>query len=338
MNNNNPNTSLHLTRQNARSTLTELLGEEAVKQLLIRSNWRGAWALVSCWGIIFLSMAAIVWAQSQALYVAIPVIICAILIIAGRQLGLSILMHEASHRSLFKSPWLNDYLADWLSGRFIFVDVARYRKHHMIHHTNTGTPDDNDYSLVKDFPTTRASMLRKFARDLSGITGLKMLVGLSLMNAGYLKWTVANDTYKLHSEKSGPLYYLLNFIRNAYPTLLVNGALAAACIAIGHGELYLAWLIAFLIPYQLFIRIRSIAEHAVTEMTPNMLKNTRSTRAGILAKLFVAPFNVNLHIEHHAMPAVAFWQLPKLHHILRELNAVPKPPSYFQVLNLVSNK
>ena len=326
------------SRQASRTTLLNLFGEDVLKQLSQRSNIWGSWALLSCWGAIALAMAAIVWAQSLDIQYAIPVILIALMVIAGRQLGLSILMHEASHRALFKNAWMNDNLADWLCGRPIFVEVAKYRKHHMIHHRETGTLDDIDYSLVKNFPTSRFSLLRKMVRDLVGITGLKAVVGLTLMNAGYLKWTVANNIERIPTNNQHIGHYVITFFKNAWPTIVFNAALYGITASIGHSELFLAWVIAYLSPYQLFIRIRSIAEHAMTEQTPNMLKNTRSTKAGWIARALVAPFNVNYHIEHHAMPTVAFWQLPKLHALLRDKGVVPVPPNYFQVLNLVSSR
>jgi len=326
-----------LSRRNAKTKLIELLGEDTVRSLLQRSDVRGWWGVISCWGTIALAMGAIVWAESLTLAYAIPVMLLAMAVIAGRQLGLAILLHEASHRSLFKSPWLNDVLANWLCGRPIFVDVIKYRKHHMVHHTKTGTKDDNDYSLVKDFPVTRSSLVRKFARDLSGISGLKAIVGLTLMNAGVIKWTVSNDIQYLPKDGKTRLDYIKQFFKSAWPTLLCNLVLLAIATACQHPELFLAWVVAYLTPYPLFLRIRSIAEHALTEQTPDMLKNTRSTKAGLLARMFVAPSYVNYHIEHHALASVPSWQLPRLHKLLREKNAVPQPPGYWDVLKLVSS-
>ncbi|WP_414491477.1 fatty acid desaturase [Thalassolituus sp.] len=61
--------------------------------------------------------------------------------------------------------------------------------------------------------------------------------------------------------------------------------------------------------------------------------NRQATRA-----LF-APFNVNFHIEHHALVSVPYWQLPRLHRLLQQHKAVPNPPSYWQVMRLAaSNK
>jgi fatty acid desaturase len=335
---NNDTVGQGFSRQESRAKLLNLLGDETLKTLSARSNLKGSWAVASCWMTIVAAMIAFAWAQSLPLSMALPVMALALVIIAGRQLGLSILMHEASHRALFKHEWLNDTLADWLCGRPIFIDVAKYRKHHMIHHRETGTSDDIDYSLVKKFPTSRASLFRKFARDLLGITGIKSLIGLSLMNAGLLKWTVANNIQRLPKNNQHIGHYIQTFFKNAWPTLIFNGALFLSTLAVGHTEMFLAWVIAYLSPYQLFIRIRSIAEHAMTEQSPDMLKNTRTTKASWIARALVAPFNVNFHIEHHAMPTASFWQLPRLHRLLREKGVTPESPSYFQVLKMVSSR
>lgn len=75
----------------------------------------------------------------------------------------------------------------------------------------------------------------------------------------------------------------------------------------------------------------------MTERSGNMLKNTRTTKAGIIGRALFAPFNVNFHIEHHALVSVPYWQLPKLHRLLREKQAVPNPPTYWQVIRLAAS-
>ncbi|GAA6151602.1 fatty acid desaturase family protein [Pseudoteredinibacter isoporae] len=327
-----------LQRQSARRKLTELLGEQTIKDLHRRSNWMGAWSITSCWAVIFLSFAMIIWGQQQSLMIAIPTIIVALALLGGRQLGLAILMHEASHRALFENVWMNDKLSNWLCGHIIFLDVEKYRKHHFVHHAKTGTSDDIDYSLIRGFPTSRASLARKLARDFFGITGIKNLIGVYLMNAGYVKWTVASDIEKLPRNGRSRMDYFLNFVREAWPSLVANLLLFLALWLIGHPELILAWVIAYLSPYLLFTRIRALAEHAMTEQSPDMLKNTRSTKAGPIARALFAPFRVNYHIEHHALASIPYWQLPRLHKLLREKDAIPEPPNYWYVLNLVSSK
>jgi fatty acid desaturase len=90
-------------------------------------------------------------------------------------------------------------------------------------------------------------------------------------------------------------------------------------------------------PFSLFVRIRSMAEHACTEKTTDMFRNTRTTRAGLLARATVAPIHVNYHIEHHVMASVPYFRLPVMHRMLRERNAVPEAPGYLDVLRVVSS-
>ncbi|WP_281648845.1 fatty acid desaturase family protein [Parendozoicomonas sp. Alg238-R29] len=327
-----------LQRQNARKQLTELLGKETVDSLQIRSDYMGWRAVLSCWAVIFAAMGAIVWAQGQTLWLAIPVSMAALALIGGRQLGLAILMHEASHRSLFENSRLNDSVTSWLCGYPIMLHLEKYRKHHAQHHTKTGSQEDIDYSLIRNFPTTRKSIIRKFTRDLLCITGIKNTYGLFLMHAGVLKWTVAADVERLPKDGKKPVDYLAQFAQEIWPTLLCNLILFTLVATLGHPELYLAWIVAYLIPYPLFMRVRSMAEHAMTEQVSDMLKNTRSTRAGWIARALVAPYHVNHHIEHHALVSVPYWQLPRLHKLLQEKKAVPEPSGYWDVLKLVSSR
>ena len=69
----------------------------------------------------------------------------------------------------------------------------------------------------------RASLARKLLRDMSGLTGLKFLLGRLLMDAGVLKWTVASDVVRLPQAGRGPLDYLREFLRNSYGMWITNG-------------------------------------------------------------------------------------------------------------------
>lgn len=318
--------------------MKQLLGSDTLAQLRQRSNTYGWWSVLSCWASIIVTLTFCAWAETQSLVIAIPCFIVAIAVIGGRQLGLAILMHEASHRALFKSAWLNDHLADWLCARPVYSDVAKYRKHHMTHHSKTGTKDDSDISLVAAFPTTKKSLLRKFSRDLAGITGIKALIGLALMNADVYQWTVASDVKKLPRNSQNFTDYFLRFCRESYPTLITNLALYALMAFAGHPEFYLVWLVAYLIPNMLFIRIRAIAEHSVTENSSDTFRNTRTTKAGSLARAFFAPYNVNYHIEHHVMASVPYYRLPKLSQLLHEKGLMETPATYMHVMRIATSK
>lgn len=319
-----------------RRKVTDIFTREEIKMLTERSDLMGFAAVGFTWAVIILTFVALAWASAQPLMIAIPVFVLGFVVMAGRHLGLAILMHEAAHKTLFKTQWLNDVLADWVCAKPIWNDVKKYRVHHFIHHTRTGQADDTDLSLVAPFPVTRSSLARKLVRDLVGLTGLKYLLGRTLMDAGVIKWTVANDVVKLPQEGRRWWDYPISLLKNSTGMLITNGILLAVLWASGHPALYAVWVLSYVTPFPLFLRIRSLAEHACTEKSVDMFLNTRTTRAGFLARATVAPIRVNYHIEHHVMASVPYFRLQTMHQMLRERGAVGAPPGYLDVLRIVS--
>ena len=143
------------------------LTSDEIRPLAKRSDLWGYLLIVHCWGIIFLALAAFsFWPTILSASVAV-------MLIGSRQLGLAILMHEAAHNAMFRSKNINDYVGEWICGNAIFADIKTYRTYHLKHHRHTQTENDPDLRLSRPFPTTRASMIRKLTRDITGQTGLK---------------------------------------------------------------------------------------------------------------------------------------------------------------------
>ena len=315
-----------------RRKLSDFFTKEEILQLTERSDAMGWSALLFTWGIIGAVFAVLARWPHPLVWIG------ALLILGGRQLSLAVMMHDAAHGTLFKSRWCNDVLADFACGSAVGIDIARYRQHHLAHHGKTGMADDPDRSLSAPFPAARASLARKFLRDLSGISGIKREYGLLLMHLGLIRWTVASDVQLLPQGGRRWPDYLRDAARNMWKPLAFQAMLLGVLAATGHAWLYLAWLGAYLTTYSLFMRIRSMAEHACTEPGPDMLRNTRTTRAGILARATVAPLRVNFHIEHHLMPAVPYFRLPAIHAMLRARGQVPAPPGYVQVVRIMQTR
>jgi fatty acid desaturase len=157
------------------------------------------------------------------------------------------------------------------------------------------------------------------------------------MDMGVLKWTVAGDVIRLPRNGRTNWDYLREGAANMAPVLLANGILAGILAATGNLWVFSAWVVAYATTFSLFLRIRSMAEHACTERTLSMLRNTRTTRAGLLARATVAPLRVNFHIEHHVLPAIPYHRLRDAHQLLRSRGLVPEPPTYRDVLRMVSS-
>ncbi|MFO0690711.1 MAG: fatty acid desaturase family protein [Myxococcota bacterium] len=265
------------------------LTKSELREVLALDDRRSAWTLVVNWGLVFASMALVGIAPNP---VTVVVALC---VIGGRQLGCAIVMHEAAHRTLFSSRAWNDRLGNWLGAHPVLAAVEPYRRVHLLHHAHTGTAADPDLALTTPFPITRASLVRKLVRDLTGQTGFQQI---RAQIAGSLK-------------RPGGL-------RQLVPFAVANGAIAAVPIAFGRPALALLWPIALLTTYRVALRIRSIAEHAMAGPAEDPLRNTRTTLVGPWERLLLAPAFVNYHLEHHLLMTVPHYRLPRLHALLRE--------------------
>ncbi len=309
--------------------ITDLLTRDEIAALTRPSDLRGALSVLWSWGVIAAALAlAGAW---PAWWTAV----LAVLVIGGQQLGLAVLMHECSHRSLFASRRANDLVGEWLCGAPVWGKLAAYRKHHMRHHNHTGTPEDPDIGLAAPFPCGRPALARKLLRDLTGIAGLKRVAALALMDMGLLSYSVSDTAAWIpRGDRSWPRV-LVDGLRAAAPTLLTNAALAGVLTLAGIGWTWWLWLAAFLTTFSLVIRIRSIAEHGATDETDDLWRNTRTTHANPLARLLLAPHQVNYHLEHHLLMTVPHYHLPAMRRLLASRDALAGTayePGYLAVM------
>jgi len=284
------------------------------------------------WLTMFVNYGLIAAAMALVAYVpnALTVVL-ALFVIGARQLGFAVVMHESAHRTLFKSRKLNDFVGNWLSGYPVYLSADMYRAHHLEHHAKTWTDADPDLPLATVFPVSKASMARKVMRDLSGITGLKRLVGTTYLVVKAIRGEqVDAGTLPMRLERKPS-------IRMVIGTLLTNSILFAVLWALGHPMLYLLWFGAWMTTNSLVARVRSIAEHAVVPDPSDPIGQTRTVLAGWLERLFIAPNWVQYHLEHHLLMTVPHYNLPKLHQMMRErglLEGACIADNYAQVLRV----
>ena len=290
---------------------------------------RGALAILSnfAWVAVWLALPAI-WPNPLT-------ILLALFGLGARQLGFAVLMHEASHRTLFNDRKLNDWAGNWLAGYLVWADAGPYRRYHLVHHAHTGTPKDPDVSLTAPFPISRKSLARKFWRDLSGQTGFKQSVQTFKRDVGIGAGSNQRNRGLKVGEKPDVGWH------KVAPFVLWNALLFAGCWLAGHPAVYLLWPIAFLTTYRLELRIRSIAEHALSGPAEDPLRNTRTTLPNPLERILLAPFGVNWHLEHHLVMTVPFYNLPKMHERMRERGLIDRAlvtRGYLEVLRRASAK
>lgn len=307
------------------SNVKTLVSHAEIRPLAKRSDLMGLRHILHCWGIIGLALALF------ALWPNPLTFVLAIMLIGSRQLGLAILMHEAAHMALFKTRWLNETVGEWFCARPILADLEAYRRYHLKHHRHTQTDRDPDLVLSRPYPTTRASLRRKLLRDLTGQTGLKQRaqqVMVAFKLAGDSSEATSQD---LAQAFSGPVLGR---------AMLANAVLFTLMWSVGAWWWWFAfWLLPLLTWFQLVLRVRNIAEHGAVEASENPLQNVRTTQAGALMRLFVAPYFVNFHLEHHLVMHVPCHNLPRLHALMLDKGFGPEMRigrTYWEVLRQAS--
>ena len=190
--------------------------------------------------------------------------------------------------------------------------------------------EDPDLVLSAPFPITPASLRRKIIRDLTGQTFFKQRFGILVdqikaRTAGTLAW---------------PLLVLEAKRQRVFLTLNLLGFVLFAAAG-----LWWAWLLMWLLPMATWLplisRLRNIAEHAlIVQNGTDPLRHARTTNANWLERVFVAPYWVNYHCEHHMFTHIPCWNLPATHSLLAQKGVTGRmeiQPGYTTVLRLASS-
>ena len=263
-----------------------------------RNPWRYVRDGIAIWVVILAAMAAAIVSGS------LLVTLVAVAVIAGRQLALNNMVHEASHYLLTRDKRLNDLLCDMFFATPHLISTEGYRTKHLPHHTHLGHPPED-----VEFKARYLFRGRRFLwRSLWAVAG-----GTSLVTAA---------SYGTGAPKS------MNTMRSFILIAVTNGALLAYCWALGSPWAYFyLWPLPLLTLAGYLGTLRVVAEHQPVSYaefpeedfdSPLEPPLTRSIPAGPVARFFVAPLNFCYHFEHHAFPAVPYASLPKLHRLLHE--------------------
>ena len=258
------------------------------------------------------------WLAIAAIFAAVAAwpnpftVVLAVVLLAGRQLGLSVLMHECGHRTLFRSAGLNAVIGQWLCALPVMNDQPSYARGHLEHHRMAGTANDPDLPNYQAYPVSRASFRRKVTRDLTGQTGLKLMNFILRGAAGVISRERRDSAVPLLQQ------------------LAVQVLLFLVLYAFGIGWTYLLWAVAYLTVFMFIIRVRQVAEHAAVPdlFDPDPRRNTRTVDAPWWQRLLFAPNGVNYHMEHHFMASVPCYRLGALRRHLRQQRALEGVPQF----------
>jgi len=277
---------------------SDYLSRNEIAEFRQLSAWRSTWLIVHCWAsILLIWVLCSIWTNPLTIAVGV-------LLIGARQLGLEILTHDGAHFLLYKNHKLNDWVCEWILNRpLLGASVVPYRRYHLEHHRYTQQENDPDLPLSAPFPISRGSFWRKVVRDLSGQTGYKQRKALFGRVA--------------ESSTGGLSTRLLRGVKRFGPNFVINLVFFVGFAVSGHWYLYLLlWVLPSLTWYQLITRIRNIGEHGAVPDNNDRLRNTRTIHANWVARMFLAPYFVNYHLEHHLQVSCPCYTLKRMHKVL----------------------
>jgi fatty acid desaturase len=271
------------------------LSTGVVKDLSTVNQLESIVAIGSEWLLIALAM---------ALYVRFPnpvVLVLVVMWIGARQHALAVLMHEGAHYHLFKNRKLNEVVSEVLLSWPLFVTTRAYRGSHFAHHRHVNTERDPDFMRKQHdewmFPKSWRALAWLLFKDVAALNTHQQIL----------------EATDLSDQKEG------NQAGKDYYGILRVSFYGAVAVVLTYFHLWTMFLLLWMLPtltwLKMILRIRSIAEHFAID-NDHVYTRTRTTLPSLFEKWFVAPRNVNYHLEHHLYPSVPFSRLPALHTLL----------------------
>jgi fatty acid desaturase len=272
-------------------TSLRLIEPRDLKALSARSDLRGLVHLAGHLTAIAVAMALVVVARGHwAIWAAMA-------LLGLLEVALFTPLHESTHRTPFRSLWLNRAIG-WLAGFVLILPPEGFRLFHMAHHRHTQDPAQ-DPELIGAKPLTPG-------RYVWLLTGLP-------------HW--ASESRALLETAAGradqpwiPDASRASVVREARIYLALYSGLFVLAVATRSALPLLLWVIPVVLA-QPVLRAVLLAEHNGCPKNGDRMANTRTTLAGRAFGLLF--WNANLHIEHHYAPGVPFHALPRLHALLR---------------------
>jgi len=251
---------------------------------------------------IFIAGAAISIGHWLAIVAAVP-------LMAVAQNRMFILHHEGAHRLLFSNRKINDLIGVNLFGWVAFGTGSHsYRRGHANHHRDEFGPKEPDFLLYSFYPIKKESMRRKLVRDALGVSAYRIL-----------KPRFTGIATKKH---------FVNSLRFFIGQLVIWSMFFLA----GRPWLYFVlWVLPYASIYQVFNRLRSIAEHAGLTRSPDRRLTTHHVKQNWLTTSVLVPYGVGWHLAHHVDSGIPFRNLARYTRILEEdgyINTDLTWPSY----------
>ena len=253
-----------------------------------RSDGPGLWHLAGHLGAI-LGVGALIAGGVPGWWLLLPV--QGVLIVF-----LFTLEHEATHRTPFRTVWLNDW-AGRLAGVLLVLPFEWFRAFHMAHHRWTNLPG-KDPELAGSTPAT-------WAEWVWHVSGLPYWWSELRLMARLIAGRVTED-FVAEGAKG-------RVVAEARWMMVLYGLAGASLF--WTPLLLWVWVVPVLLG-QPALRLYLLAEHGDCPEVVNMFENTRTTFTTTGMRWLA--WNMPYHVEHHVWPTVPFHRLPEVHGLMKD--------------------
>jgi len=222
-----------------------------------------------------------------------PVRIAGFVVIGISIHAMAVLVHEASHYSIFRNRKLDRWIG-FLMGVPVLVSCSAYRVLHGYHHRFTREMGDPD--------------------EFKNVTDHRLLLSIF-----FYSWLIiGTPVYLIHvaitAFKNGSRKDRID-VSVEYALLVVICAAVYATLRHYHRTDLIVSCWAYpMVLAMIFGNIRSWAEHAMT-IPGNPLTSTRTVTSNRIVSFLMC--NLNYHLEHHLLPGIPWYNLQKIHALLQ---------------------
>ena len=280
-------TSLRFTPRGAASALT-------VQELAGPSTTRGLLETGGTWALLTVLIGAYIWHPRPLTYLA------AFVLVASRQYALLILMHDAFHSLLHPHRRVNDVVGAWCIGAACGSSYWGSRGSHLEHHRKLGDPSDPELFLYSSGPPRAKRGLGAFIRHF-----LRLILGGQIFHTHLGPGT--DQGLRMASR-------LARALRTLLPVAIAQLVLLCLFALAGSWPTYFTlWVLPLLTLVVLLNGLRVFCDHAnQTDEPGDEQHRLVSYLSNPLERVFVAPFHMNYHAEHHLFTYVPHYRLPEL--------------------------
>ena len=215
--------------------------------------------------------------------------------------------HECGHRTAFKTAWLNDTVYQ-IASFMMMRNPAVWRASHVRHHTDTIVVG-RDPEIVAMRPPDLARIALMFIGIVDVYTAFKrmFLHASGRLDPEEAMYVAPKDHYKVF--RVARIWLVI------YSLTIATAILSASILPlmlIGLPRVYGAWHHVMTGLLQHLGLAENVSDHRL---------NTRTVLMNPVSRFIY--LNMNYHLEHHMFTMVPYYNLPKLHALIK--NDVPPP-------------